>query len=86
LVVLHIGTYIFVFKNSIYALAAKTGGYIMSDFVDAIILSYEKPVVLNAIYDVIDALGLVVEHINSERGILFIRTLVSIEIFVRILP
>jgi len=34
----------------------------------------DRALVLNAIYDVLDALGLSIAHINSERGIILVRT------------
>lgn len=45
----------------------------MNDQVSAVVFSSEKATVLNAIYDVIDSLGLIAEHINSERGVILVR-------------
>jgi hypothetical protein len=46
----------------------------MSDQVNTVVFSSEKATVLNAIYDVIDSLGLIADHINSERGVVLVRT------------
>ncbi len=37
------------------------------------VLQYEREYVLNAIYDVIDSLGISAEHINSERGVIIVK-------------
>lgn len=44
----------------------------MDAFAASRTFAFEKSIVLNAIYDVIDALGLVAEHVNSERGVLIV--------------
>ena len=46
----------------------------MNNPVETVIFPCERALVLNAIYDVLDALGLATEHVNSERGVLAVRT------------
>lgn len=55
----------------------------MEDRIETAVFSCDKPTVLNAIYDVIDSLGLIIEHINSERGVILVRT--SDQITIRIM-
>ncbi|MDD3920468.1 MAG: hypothetical protein PHO41_04790 [Eubacteriales bacterium] len=55
----------------------------MNDPMGTVVFSCDRPTVLNAIYDVIDSLGLITEHINSERGVLLLRT--SDQIAIRIM-
>ncbi len=46
----------------------------MNDQANTVVFSSGKATALNAIYDVIDSLGLIAEHINSERGVILVRT------------
>lgn len=46
----------------------------MPDAIKSVVFSYDRVLVLNAIYDVIDALGLTAEYTDSERGLILIRT------------
>ena len=46
----------------------------MDSAMQPLVLPYEKDTILNAIYDVADAWGLTIRHVNSERGVILLDT------------
>jgi hypothetical protein len=46
----------------------------MDSAMQPLVLPYEKSTILNAIYDVADSLGLTISHVNSDRGVILLRT------------
>ena len=46
----------------------------MNSSIETAVFPCERALVLNAIYDVLDALDLATEHVNSERGVIHVRT------------